>query len=131
MAAPGWIDRHGAPATLAEFAAHDRLGFSYQRAAGGWLRASTDPPERVRVNDGEAIRQLALAGVAPAVLAAFTVQQDLETGRLIRLLPDVQPLRSEAFHAVGVGRSEGLPERVRVVLDLLARHGRVDALRAH
>lgn len=130
VAAPGWIDRHGAPTTVAELAAHDRLGFSYQRAAGGWLRASTEPPERVRVNDGESIRQLALAGVAPALLAGFTVRDDLATGRLVRLLPNLRLVRNEAFHAVCVGRSDALPERVRVTLDLLARQGRVDDIHA-
>jgi DNA-binding transcriptional LysR family regulator len=122
-ASPRWVERHGLPKTVEELVEHDRLGFAYPRAEGGWLRPAYHEPERIRVSDGEGIRQLALAGVAPARLAAFTIRADLADERLVRLLPDVLPLATEAFHAVYIGRSETLPERVRVFLDHLGRHG--------
>lgn len=128
-AAPAWIARHGLPITLDDLAGHDLLGFSYPRAAGTWLRSSRDSasatPARVRVNDGEGIRQLALAGVAPARLAGFTIRDDLAAGRLVPLLVDRLPPASEPFHAIYVGRSDTLPQRVRVVLDALSLHGGV------
>jgi DNA-binding transcriptional LysR family regulator len=124
-ASPDWIKRHGSPRTVEELAGHDRLGFAYLRAAGGWLRAARDEPERIRVSDGEGIRQLALAGVAPAHLAAFTIRADLAEGRLVQLLPALHPSASEAFHAVYIGRSETLPERVRVFLDHISDRGLV------
>ncbi|TGX54905.1 LysR family transcriptional regulator [Sphingomonas gei] len=124
-AAPSWIARHGMPATPEDLAAHDRLGFSYPRAAGDWLRPGRNEVDRVRVNDGEGIRQLALAGVAPARLAGFTIHDDLAAGRLVALLPDRLPPASEVFHAIYVGRSENLPQRVQVLLDELTLRGSV------
>ena len=124
VAAPSWIDRHGLPATPEDLAAHARLGFSYPRAAGNWLRPSRQDTDRVQVNDGEGIRHLALAGVAPARLAGFTIRDDLATGRLVRLLPGL-PVASEPFHAIYVGRSDTLPQRVQVLLDELTARGMV------
>lgn len=125
VAAPAWIERHGTPATLEELAAHDRLDFAYPRTEGAWLRQARDAPDRIRVSDGEGIRRLALAGVAPARLAGFTVREDIDAGRLVPLLPDTLPLTTEAFHAVYVGRSDMLPQRVRVLLDDLSAYGTV------
>lgn len=127
VAAPAWIERHGMPKTLAALAAHDRLGFAYPRAENGWLRRSTMDHERIRVSDGEGLRQLALAGVAPARLAHFTIGADIAAGRLVPLLPDLTGGGIEPFHAVYVGRSELLPQRVRVFLDYLSAYGRVGA----
>lgn len=123
VASPDWIERHGMPATLADLALYDRLGFSYPRASGDWLQAAHGEDNRVRVNDGEGIRQLALAGVAPARLATFTIRHDLAAGRLVRLLPLESPAPIEAFHAIYVGRSDTLPRRVQVLLDELTVHG--------
>lgn len=123
VAAPAWIERHGLPETSEELVAHSRLGFAYQRAAGTWLKPTNEDSDRIRVSDGEGVRQLALAGVAPARLAGFTVREDLAAGRLVRLLPGVLEDTSEAFHAIYVGRSDMLPQRVRVLLDHLSAHG--------
>lgn len=128
VAAPAWIARHGAPATAEAFAAHDRLGFSYPRAAGDWLHPAGNTADRVRVNDGEGMRRLALAGVAPARLAGFTVRDDLTAGRLVQLLADAIPPATEAFHAIYVGRSDTLPQRVQVLLDELTARGRVGSI---
>lgn len=122
-ASASWVERHGMPVTVDELARHDRLGFAYPRAAGAWLRPARGEPERIRVSDGEGIRQLALAGVAPARLAAFTIRADLAEGRLIALLPGMLAPATEAFHAVYIGRSETLPERVRVFLDHVSDRG--------
>lgn len=125
VAAPAWIERQGLPERLEQLTAHHRLGFSYVRAVEGWLRQEQEELSRIRVSDGEGIRQLALAGVATARLAAFTIRDDLAAGRLIPLLPDRLPRVTEAFHAVYIGRSGALPQRVRVLLDYLAEHGMV------
>ena len=123
VAAPAWIARNGMPDTMEQLAENDRLGFAYARTAGAWLRTDQNEQERVRVSDGEGIRQLALAGVGPARLAEFTVRRDMLDGRLVALMPDQSPPPVETFHAVYVGRSETLPHRVRVFLDYMSVHG--------
>ena len=124
-ASPSWIERHGMPVSLEQLAAHDRLGFAYPRAAGAWLNPARGGSERVQVSDGEGIRQLALAGVAPARLAYFTIRADLAEGRLVQLVPELVARDIENFHAVYVGRSEALPQRASAFLDYLGTHGSV------
>ena len=124
-AAPSWIERHGMPVSLEQLAAHDRLGFAYPRAADAWLKPARGGSMRIQVSDGEGIRQLALAGVAPARLAHFTIRADLVEGRLVQLMPELVARDIENFHAVYVGRSEALPARARAFLDCLSAHGTV------
>lgn len=125
VVAPAWIARYGMPATMGALLNQDRLGFAYSRAVGDWLVPQGGAPERVRVSDGEGVRRLALAGVAPARLAEFTIRPDIAAGRLIPLTIKDYLGGNEPFHAVYVGRSERLPARVRVFLDYLTEHGRV------
>jgi DNA-binding transcriptional LysR family regulator len=125
VASPTWIDRHGMPGSIDELLAQDRLGFVHLRAGGEWLQAGEPVLERVRVSDGEGIRRLALAGVAPARLAEFTIRSELASGQLVPLLPDSLPVRREPFHAVYVGKSAQLPARLRLFLDYLTVEGRV------
>ncbi|WP_235923544.1 MULTISPECIES: hypothetical protein [Hyphomicrobiales] len=81
--------------------------------------------EKIRVSDGEGMRQLALTGIAPARLAHFTVRDDLEAGRLLLLSPMDAVEDRESIHAVFLGPSRILPTRIRVMLDCLGEHGRV------
>jgi len=136
VGAPAYLDRRGEPRTPADLAGHSRLGFGYAREIEGWplsLPPRSDPsqaspglpPVRVQVSDGEGIRQLALAGVGLGRLAEFTVAADIAAGRLRPVLGAWQVDDWEAFHAVHVGQGGPVPARVRVLLDFLARHGRV------
>ncbi|MCB8881803.1 LysR family transcriptional regulator [Acidisoma cellulosilytica] len=126
VAAPSWIERNGMPVDADALSARDRLGFAYARASGDWLRPGESAPARVRVSDGEGIRRLALAGVASARLAEFTVRSAIASRQLIVLPTKTTPTRQEPFHAVYVGQSGQLPARIRVLLDYLAISGRVD-----
>ena len=132
VAAPAWITRHGLPRTIEELEAQDRLGFGYARAMKGWPMRTEAGEEivlpavgRVRMSDGEGIRRMALAGVAPARLAEFTIRGDLAGGRLVPLLERTNPGDEEAFHAVFIGQSASLPARARALLDFLAEYGQV------
>ena len=46
---------------------------------------------RVQAGDGEALRRLALCGVGLVRLARFTVQDDIDAGRLIPVLEGFNP----------------------------------------
>ena len=79
----------------------------------------------LQASDGEALRQMAVAGVGITRLAAFTVRDDLAAGRLVPVLEAQNPGDLEDFHAVFSGQGGYLPARVRVLLDFLAERGRV------
>ena len=128
VASPADLARCGTPATPGELAAHNLLDANYARTNTGWpLRH--DVCERIvpvlvnlQASDGEALRQLALAGVGLARLAAFQVLDDLAAGRLQAVLEACNPGDSEEVHAVYVGQGGHVPLRVRAVLDFLAEN---------
>jgi DNA-binding transcriptional LysR family regulator len=132
VASPDYLDRMGRPATLAEVNRLNRLGFGYVRHAEGWRIEEDGESElisarsRIQASDGEALRHLALNGLGMARLAAFCVRSDMAAGRLVEVLPERTVVETEAFHAVYVGQGGPLPARVRVMLDYLAEHGRVE-----
>ena len=130
VAAPSYLERFGKPRGISDLESHNRLGFGYQRATDGWpLRENGQtvllpPTGRVQASDGEALRQLARAGVGLARLAHFTVRDDIAAGRLLPVLDHISADREE-FHAVYAGQGGPLPSRIRALLDFLARRGRV------
>jgi DNA-binding transcriptional LysR family regulator len=132
VASPDYLNRMGRPRTLAEVNRLNRLGFSYVRHSEGWRvedhgeRELISARSRVQASDGEGLRHLALNGVGMARLAAFCVRADIVAGRLVEILPESMVAETEAFHAVYVGQGGPLPARVRVMLDYLAEHGRVE-----
>lgn len=126
VAAPRYLARRGTPLLPADLAAHNLLDANYARSRSGWplRQAGADIVVPVTGNaqasDGEALRQLALAGLGLARLAAFQVRADLAAGRLQAVLEDCNPGDSEEVHAVYVGQGGHLPLRVRALLDFLA-----------
>lgn len=130
VGAPGYLTRHGTPATPEELLTHNRLGANYVRVQPGWpLRyAGKDivlpVTGNAQTSDGEALHRLALAGLGLARLAAFQVREDIAAGRLLPVLEDCNPGDIEEVHAVYVGQGGYLPLRVRAFLDFLAE--RVD-----
>jgi DNA-binding transcriptional LysR family regulator len=135
VASPSYLERFGAPKTIADLDMHNRLGFGYVRTVEGWPLRDTEKGNgetsvvptlgRVQASDGEALRHMALAGVGLARLAAFTVREDIAAGRLVPVLEQYNPGDREAFHAIYIGQGGPLPSRVRVLLDFLAERGKI------
>ncbi|WP_402719567.1 LysR family transcriptional regulator [Janthinobacterium rivuli] len=128
VAAPAYLARRGTPQAAAELASHNLLDANYARARSGWPLCLPDGDVVVPVvgnaqaSDGEALRQLALAGLGLARLAAFQVRADIAAGRLQAVLEAFNPGDSEEVHAVFVGQGGHVPLRVRVFLDFLAQN---------
>jgi DNA-binding transcriptional LysR family regulator len=131
VAAPAYLKRAGEPKVIGDLDRHHCIGFGYAREIEGWrfiekgVAIQISPATRVQASDGEAIRNLALAGVGLARLAAFTVSADLANGRLKPVLNQLRLDETEAFHAIYVGGSGPIPARVRAMLDFLAKRGKV------
>lgn len=123
---PGYLAHRGTPTTPQELVHHNRLGANYARAQPGWpLRYAGEDSVlpvtgNAQASDGEALRQLALAGLGLARLAAFQVREDIAAGRLLPVLEDCNPGDIEEVHAVYLGQGGYLPLRVRAFLDFLA-----------
>jgi DNA-binding transcriptional LysR family regulator len=131
VASPDYLRQHGEPCSVAELSRRCRIGFSYARAVEGWpMREDGETVTMpitpgVQVGDGEAMRHLALSGAGLARLAAFTVRADIDAGRLLPVLEELNPGDREEFHALYIGQGGPLPTRVRALLDFLASHVRL------
>ncbi|AJK48096.1 LysR family transcriptional regulator [Burkholderia plantarii] len=125
-ASPAYVERHGAPATPEALAGHatlrfplvpdDRWWFIPRAARAGHAAretgdASVDSPGkakevsvrlsgRLRVDDAEALRQLAIAGCGIALLPGWAVGSALRDGSLLHLLPDWDAQATRAASAI-------------------------------
>lgn len=128
VATPEYLARHGLPRHPDELPRHVRLGWNYQRAIPDWpflveeRRIMVGIGEVIRVNDGDAMRQLALHGAGLARLSLYHAWQDLAAGRLVAVLEDFNTGDLEPIHAIYVGKPDRLPPRTRAVLDFLQAH---------
>ncbi|MDP9809583.1 DNA-binding transcriptional LysR family regulator [Rhizobium tibeticum] len=128
VASPAYLKRFGEPKSLDNLKQHRRIGFSYARSVQGWpLRHDGETvtlpiTPGVQVGDGEAMRYMAVSGAGLVRLATFTVRADIEAGRLVPVLEDINPGDIEEFYAVYIGQGGPLPARVRALLDFLAEH---------
>ncbi len=73
----------------------------------------------IEANNGETLGQLAVAGVGVTRVGAFSVVDDIASGRLVPLLEAYNPGDVETIHAVFVGGAN-TPARVRAFIDFLA-----------
>ncbi|ARU06355.1 LysR family transcriptional regulator [Comamonas serinivorans] len=128
VASPAYLAAHGVPRQPSDLAAHVRIGWNYPRAMPHWplrvaaKRLTLPIGEQLRVNDGEVMRHLALAGAGVARLSLYHAWDDLRHGRLRVLLQHANPGDLEPIHAVYPGRPDQLPPRTRAVLDFLQAH---------
>ena len=83
-------------------------------------------PAAVRVsgnlvsNSGDTLRRAALEGIGVFLAPGFLVRDDLENGRLVRLLPEYRPVEL-SMNAVYPHRHH-LSAKVRTFIDMLVAH---------
>lgn len=121
VASPAYVERRGQPASVEELQGHDFV--RYQMAGRPYPVAFADgrvivPNGRFDTDDGGAIRQATVAGAGIAHLMRFAVQDDLDAGRLVRILPGVAMPTMPVHIVHAFGRQ--LPVRARLFVDFLA-----------
>ncbi|MDI4663997.1 LysR family transcriptional regulator [Xanthobacter autotrophicus] len=127
-AAPSYLAEHGWPKEPADLAHHHML--VYNLAADPFsLRLTKGDVERtVRIgaalncNDGQVIRQAALAGLGILIQPLYIVHGDIDAGRLVPVLIDWQ-LPTLTMNIAYQNRAR-LPAKIRVFTDFLVNHVR-------
>ncbi len=125
VASPAYVHRHGAPRTLDQLSSHRAVVF--RQPTSGRQRpwqfrtrgqpVELHPPSRVIIDDGEAMAAAAAAGVGVAQLPDNMVDQQIQRGELVELLPGHRPPPMPVSAVYPSGRL--VPPRVRAVLEAL------------
>ena len=93
-AAPSYLDRFGAPESLADLTRHNCLCFQDRPDGATWFLegpeglAAVKVRGRFRANNEAALKNAVLSGLGLALMPEPIVEIDLATGRLLALLPD-------------------------------------------
>jgi DNA-binding transcriptional LysR family regulator len=122
-----YLEKHGRPEQLSDLAERNCIRHASYPFGDEWHfidRKGT--PATVKVsgnlvtNSGETLRQAALQGVGVTLGAGFLVRDDLDAGRLVRLLPEYRTVEI-TMNAVYPHRHH-LSAKVRTFIDMLVRH---------
>ena len=125
-ASPGYLDRHGEPATPAELEQHNCLVYSYYSTRGDWSFERNGERNTVHVdgsfvaNNGDAVTQAAIAHMGIILQPTFIVGKALRDGRLKIVLGNYA-LPDLGVYAVYAHRHY-LSAKVRTFVDFLAGH---------
>lgn len=98
VATPAYLDRHGRPDHPDDLARHACLGYAYLPTPDRWrfiddsgAEAVIVPGGPLRANNAEALAPALRAGLGLALQPDFMIWDDLEAGRLERVLPGWSP----------------------------------------
>ena len=122
----GYLEKHGRPQQLSELAERNCVRHVHYPYDEWRFVDRKGTPASVRVsgnlvtNSGETLRTAALQGGAICLAAGFLIHDDLESGRLVRLLPEYRPVEL-SMNAVYPHRHH-LSAKVRTFIDMLAHH---------
>jgi DNA-binding transcriptional LysR family regulator len=123
----GYLETHGRVQQLSELAEHNCVRHLNYPFGDEWrFLDRKGGPASVRIsgnfvtNSGEALRAAALQGGGVCLAAGFLVSEDLDAGRLVRLLPEYRPVEM-SMNAVYPHRHH-LSAKVRTFIDMVAEH---------
>lgn len=124
VASPNYLRKRGVPTELGDLVKHDCVSFGHPSGFTTWvLHGPNDAAEEVRVtsrfngNTAQALRKATLAGLGIALLPPAMTKSDLQTGRLVSVLPQ--------YHRTGYGLHVLYPSRQHLPLAVSAFIGLV------
>lgn len=129
-ASPEYIARSGQPKTPDEMASHPVICFDLQDFRNRWFYKNkqgatieVDIKPKVTISSALALREAALSGIGPTLLADWLISNDLQTGRLVDFFPEyeVTPTTFDTAAWLLYPSRSFLPRKTRVMIDFL-RH---------
>jgi len=128
VASPEYVHTHGHPQTPKDLADRDCIRFTLRDWRSHWrFKDADDNVEEVPVNGPlvlspvAALRDAALTGMGPALLADWLVDQDIRDGRLVDLFPDLQATATTFDTAAWIlyPSRAYLPAKTRAMIDFM------------
>ncbi|MDB5764617.1 MAG: LysR family transcriptional regulator [Herminiimonas sp.] len=92
-ASPAYIKQHGAPKKPEDVSRHRCLNFAYEQLRGQWPIEGPEGTAHIPItsrmisNNGDLLRHCAVAGMGIVIRPSLVLNDDLTSGRLVRLLP--------------------------------------------
>ena len=126
-ASPAYVERHGSPKMPTDLTDHECIGYAHLTAGQVWqfeaARGASEPRSvRVRgrfvANNGELMRDAAIAGIGIALLPEFLVAEAVRDGRLQTLLNTCRPVGGSVYALYPRDRQRSL--KLRALIDHLA-----------
>lgn len=129
VASPAYLRQFGEPGHPDDLKDHALIDFSFHGPSHGWSFAvsggrdlSVPIEPRIRCNDAQAEKTLALAGQGITRLPELFCQAELEEGSLVAILTDYE--RPPAGVHVLYASRENLPAKTRAMIDFLVEKTR-------
>jgi len=126
VASPDYIARRGAPERLDELQSHSCIGYLNVQAASVWqfvgeggAVTGVSMQSRISANNGEAMRDMAIAGLGIALLPKFVAYAALQTGRLVPIAEKLRPTPLPI--SVVWPPIKPMPMKLRAIVDHLAK----------
>ena len=123
-AAPSYLTAHGTPKTPADLLHHDCLKYGHLATNNHWqLSDKNGKQSAVRLrcrgysNNGEVLREAAIAGIGIALSPTFIVGPALKSGQLIQILTDYYPPPITAY--LGYAASRHLSTKIQLLATFL------------
>lgn len=126
-ASPGYLQAHGTPQTPQALAGHACLTYSYWSSGDHWPLHGPGGEVKVvvnsqlRANNGDVLREAAIAGMGIMLQPDFLIDPPLADGRLVRVLPEWEAA-PVGIYAVYNSRNHLAP-KVRSFIDYLVEAG--------
>ncbi|MBS1061539.1 LysR family transcriptional regulator [Gluconobacter wancherniae] len=124
-ASPAYLERAGTPKRIAELSEHTCLGYTLSPNVGPsrWSfgpngEKSISVKCALTANNGDVLREAAVAGQGIIYQPSFIVNEELHDGRLKRLELDYPTIEGPSLHAV-YPPSDHVPLKVRAMIDYL------------
>ncbi|RLP28463.1 LysR family transcriptional regulator [Mesorhizobium sp. YM1C-6-2] len=126
VASADYVRRRGAPESLDDLQAHSSIGYLNVQATSVWQFRGDDGAvsgvpmkSRVSANNGEAMRDMAIAGLGIALLPLFVAHEALRKGQLIRVAEKLKPTPLPI--SVVWPPVKPMPMKLRAIVDHLAK----------
>ena len=125
IASPGYLDRHGVPATPAALADHrcilgpgqsDGQPWTFGHPSGARVSVQVQGP--LRVGAAQAVTAAVAAGIGVGVASRWMCRHELAAGEVVAILADYPLAPAELFALLPAGRRTSV--RARALLDHLA-----------
>lgn len=121
-ASPAYLEAHGAPQSVSDLEQHNLVAHN---GSENWRLQAKDGVITHRAhgtlvtNSSEVVREAVLAGIGIGLRSTWDVGAELASGRLVRVLPEIEGSQDIAIHAIYPSR-QFLPVKVRLFIDYLA-----------